>query len=271
MICSTAQLDDSCGFDRWIYSGASKRGMSGKHFGVNFGNCNIPTKKDHDRLGEVNVAPAGETDGETGAGPLLYAFTLCDGHGLSSAVSDLATDHLVKTVSRDPRWENAWGAPPEEGVATFIKCAEEILTHAFEGAHAAAEEEFKTARVGSTATAVVLSRPALSQGGPSKWRVAVAWVGDSRAVLVPRDKAAPARDLTDDHRTDLPRERERLLKAAEAEAGKPKGLRRTVVAHRVCDTSGRVSVCRPLVTWLRQRFSCAWPLPFCLATFLGGP
>ena len=119
-----------------------------------------------------------------------------------------------------------------------------MLGDAFARAQAASLARFPSHRIGSTATALVLAR----SPGAFAWQVAAAWVGDSRAILVPKDGGGGggvdvgdgAVALTEDHRTDLPRERERVLKVQAAEKDAPRGKRKTVLARRVCDKTGMV-------------------------------
>jgi len=228
-----------------------RRKTSGSHAGVRFGNCIVPCAgKDHDRCAEANAVP--EVMANNGRG-LLYSFVLCDGHGRHAAVADIASAEISGALAGDKRWHSDYlsrdpsdkdNSPESSAPAAFFReCAAAVLGDAFARAQAASLARFPSHRIGSTATALVLAR----SPGAFAWQVAAAWVGDSRAILVPKDGGGGGLDvgdgavaLTEDHRTDLPRERERVLKVQAAEKDAPRGKRKTVLARRVCDKTGMV-------------------------------
>jgi serine/threonine protein phosphatase PrpC len=252
--------------------GGTKRGHAGGDVGLQFGSCNIPVPgKDHDRQAFLRLGgtPLGA---KAPLEPLqCFAFGLFDGHGINAGVSELAACSLLPAVSDallaagdasssstaptssssvavdavDVAVEDKGELRASKSLDTLIDDAaggkdrrQRCLLAGFQHVSQLIATQFDAQRVGSTATVLLVSRPAASLPAAG-WDVTCAWVGDSRAVVVgPGGFFAHA--LSDDHRLELPREWDRVMAVQKAEAAtSPTGQRATVVAHRVCNATGR--------------------------------
>mmetsp|Transcript_3513 Transcript_3513/g.6479 ORF Transcript_3513/g.6479 Transcript_3513/m.6479 type:complete len:383 (-) Transcript_3513:292-1440(-) len=241
------------GFELRSHGPPKIKGVSSSHYGIKFGTNISPAKgKDHDRCSYQRF------DLSRLKGPedsLLYGFGLYDGHGLSSAVADVASANMLGSmaaqckgmVDRSALDENGASLDTEEGMKAmtallgedgspqFNRQTSRMIDKAFSKVRELVHDAYAGQRVGSTATVVLVS----SVNGGAEWSIACGWVGDSRAAVVePGGKSARA--LTEDHRLDLPREKARVVaeQEKEAEAGLP-GTRRTLVANRVSATTGQ--------------------------------
>ena len=90
-------------------------------------------------------------------------------------------------------------------------------------------------RMGSTATILLAQQISDGKG----WAVTCAWVGDSRAATV-LPGGVLCESISEDHRLELPREEARVMEYHKSEGLKLPGQRLTVVANRVCNTTGQV-------------------------------
>ena len=168
----------------------------------------------------------------------------------SSSSSILSSENDADSVEltvEDPESEAHASSLVERANVLAQKRAERCLRAGFKYLSQKVTTEFESQRVGTTATVVLLSRRSASlppvsgtqAAATPAWDINCAWVGDSRAVLLGPDGHFE-RMLSEDHRLELPREFDRVMAVQRAEAGTcVKGERTTVVAHRVCNSTGR--------------------------------
>lgn len=168
-------------------------------------------------------------------------------NGSSSTLSSESGADAVEVTVDDPEEEARACSLLERANTLGQKRAEHCLVAGFKHLSQKITTQFESQRVGSTATVILVSRrtgslPPVSgakAAGTPAWDITCAWVGDSRAVLIGPDGHFE-RTLSEDHRLELPREFDRVMAVQRAESGTcVKGERTTVVAHRVCNSTGR--------------------------------
>ena len=121
-------------------------------------------------------------------------FGVFDGHGpFGHDISDYVHKNLPKIIMSDPNWEND---PCKVLKYSFVKCHNELIEEAV---------HLDCSISGTTATVAYISNKKLY----------ISHVGDSRAVIAQKEKNGKviAKNLTNDHRSDLPEESERIKRS----------------------------------------------------------
>ena len=201
--------------------GKIRASLSGDNV-LTFGTAMNSCTKDQDRIDykKINIGQS-----------TTYFFGIFDGHGLSSAASDSAESNLLNLLEEELTQLYIAKNSEAQWSDEQMKVACE---RAFMRTHETIHNTFgRDQRAGSTATVIALQRL------PSEWKVQCSWVGDSRAATITLSGSAD--NLNEDHRLDLPRELERVMEIHKSEeSSAPQGERLTVVANRVCNTTGQV-------------------------------